>query len=78
MLVFISSGAKTYQMDLTVPIASEEEIIEKYDKFFEEHKDVKIAVIGIVFTKYLQLYRMTNPTADRDKSQQAHDVVMTL
>ena len=33
-------------MDLHFPINSEDEVIEKYDKFFEEHKNVKIAVLG--------------------------------
>ena len=33
-------------MDLHFPINSEDEVIEKYDKFFEEHTNVKIAVLG--------------------------------
>ena len=40
-------GAKTYTMGFKIPITSEEEVVEKYDKFFEDHKDVKIAVIGM-------------------------------
>ena len=44
-IIFII-GAETYSMDLHFPIKSEDEVIEKYDNFFEEHKNVKIAVLG--------------------------------
>ena len=57
------SGAKTYSMDFKFPIESEEEVIEKYDKFFEEHKNVKIAVLGrqLVTLQVVYPFILVNP-----------------
>ena len=38
--------AEVLVLDVRTPISSAQEIVDKYDKYLEEHPNVKVAVLG--------------------------------
>ena len=47
------SGAEVVTMELTTPVHSKEEVIDKYRKCLEENKHIKVAVLGEYSMPYI-------------------------
>ena len=57
--LFHATGAEVLTVDIKTPIHSAKEIVDKYDKFLQEHPNVKVAVLGTVRYTSVRLSQMT-------------------
>ena len=47
ILVLIVSGAEVVTMEITFPIASEDELVDKFETVLRTNPNIKLAVIGM-------------------------------